>query len=163
MFDPITYTGFHTWLSLVALLSGIVVAAGLVRGQTMPAMTALFLVTAIATNVTGFGFPFAHLLPSHIIGAISLVVLAVALLARYAFHLRGAWRWIYVVAAMLALYFDAFVAVAQAFMKIPVLHALAPTGSEPSFAVSQLVVLVLFAALGVAAVRAFRPSGIATA
>ncbi len=160
MFDPTTYTGFHTWLSLVALGSGIIVAVGMLRAQTLPLLTALFLVTAVATSVTGFGFPFTAVLPSHVIAAISLLVLAGVLLARYAFHLAGAWRWIYAVGAVIALYFLAFVAIFQAFLKVPALRAAAPTQSEPPFAVTQLVLLVVCLALAIVAARTFRPGTI---
>jgi hypothetical protein len=103
--------------------------------------------------VTGYGFPFLHLLPSHVVGAISLVVLAVAIYARYARHLAGGWRGTYVIGAVIALYLNVFVLVVQSFLKVPALHALAPTQSEPPFAVAQLVVLVLFLVLGTLAVR----------
>ncbi len=103
--------------------------------------------------MTGFGFPFDRLLPSHKVGIISLVVLAVALLARYGLHLAGRWRRVYVVAAAIALYLNVFVAVTQAFLKIPGLTALAPTQAEPPFAIAQLAVLALFIALTVVAVR----------
>jgi uncharacterized membrane protein SirB2 len=106
--------------------------------------------------VTGFGFPFEHLLPSHKVGIISLVVLAVAVLARYAFHLAGAWRWIYVISAVVALYLNVFVAVVQAFEKVPALKALAPTQKEPPFLVAQLLVLAIFIMLGIFAVKRFR-------
>ncbi len=120
------------------------------------AATALFLVTTLATSVTGFGFPFDHLLPSHKVGIISLVVLAVAILARYAPHLRGAWRWIYVVCAALGLYLNVFVGVVQAFLKVSILKALAPQQTEPPFLVTQLIVLALFILLTLVAAKGFR-------
>jgi hypothetical protein len=106
--------------------------------------------------VSGFGFPFDHLLPSHIVGIISLVVLAVAIPARYVFHLAGSWRWIYVVGGAVALYLNVFVLVAQLFMKVPALKALAPTGKEPPFLVAQLVVMVAFVVLTIASAKRFR-------
>ncbi len=157
MFDITTFTGFHTWLSLVAISTGVVVVAGLFASRPLPAWTGAFLVTAVATSVTGYGFPVSGVLPSHVVGAIALVVLAATLLARYRFHLGGAWRWIYVAGAMASLYFLVFVAVAQAFGKVPALHAAAPTQSEPPFAIAQGVVLILFVLLGIGAARAFHP------
>jgi hypothetical protein len=136
---------------------GIVVVIGLIRAGALPLWTGLFLATAVATSVAGFGFPFAGVLPSHLVGAISLAVLALAILARYGFHLAGAWRWIYAVGVVIGTYFLAFVAIAQAFQKIPALRAIAPTSSEAPFAVTQLVALALFAGLAIAAVRTFRP------
>jgi len=115
----------------------------------------VFLVTTVATSVTGFGFPFDHLLPSHKVGIISLLALSVAILARYALQLRGSWRWIYVVSAVIALYLNVFVGVVQSFEKVPALKAMAPTQSEPPFVVSQVVVLVLFIVLAIFAVRRF--------
>ena len=156
MFDPTTLVGFHTWLSLIALATGSVVVIALIRGRAMPAWTAVFLLTAVATSATGFALPFTRVLPSHIVGGIALVVLAVALLAQYRFRLAGVWLWIYPVAAVTSVYLLAFVGVAQAFLKIPALHALAPTGSEAPFAITQLAVLAAFVALAVSAVKTAR-------
>jgi hypothetical protein len=113
--------------------------------------------TTVLTSVTGFGFSFTHLLPSHKIAIISLVVLAIAILARYSFHMVGKWRWIYVVTAMIALYLNVFVLVFQSFEKVPVLKAMAPTQSEPPFLVAQLVVMALFIVLTIFAVKKFHP------
>jgi hypothetical protein len=151
-----TITWIHTALSVVALVAGIVVVVGLVRSHAMRHWVLLFVVTAVATSVTGFAFPFDKLLPSHWIGIISLVVLAIAILARYAFHLAGSWRWIDALAMVIAAYFLVFVAIAQAFMKVPALKPLAPTQSEPPFLVAQLVVLVVFIGIAILAVRAAR-------
>src|SRR5215203_5193036 len=159
MFDPTTLVGFHTWLSLIAIATGIVVIIDLIRGPARPTWTAVFLLTALATSATGFVLPFERVLPSHIVGGIALVVLAVALLAEYRFRLAGAWRWIYAVAAIASVYFLVFVGVAQAFLKIPALNALAPTGSEPAFVVTQIMVLATFVAVVVAAVRSARRAG----
>jgi len=123
----------------------------------MNGWTLVFLGFTAATSLTGFGFPFHGVDPAIIVGIISLVVLAVAIAARYAFHLAGAWRWIYAVTAVIALYFNVFVLVAQSFLKIPALHALAPKGTEPPFGIAQGVVLLAFIVAGVLAVRRFRP------
>src|SRR5438270_12757556 len=128
-----TYTLIHVLISLVGIASGLVVVFGLLGGKRLDGWTALFLATTVATSVTGFGFPFDHLLPSHKVGILSLVLLTVAILARHAFHLAGAWRWIYVVSAAVALYLNVFVLVVQAFEKVPALKAMAPTQSEPPF------------------------------
>jgi hypothetical protein len=143
-------------LSLLGIFSGFVVLIGLLAGKRLDGWTALFLVTTVATSVTGFLFPVDHFLPSHGVGIISLVVLAVAILARYAFHLAGAWRWIYVVGAVVALYLNVFVLIAQAFLKVPALKAMAPTQSEPPFLVTQLAVMALCIALGIVAAKKFR-------
>ena len=153
MFNLATYTLIHVVFSLVGIGSGIVVVLGLIAGRRLNISNALFLGTTVATSVTGYGFPFDHLLPSHIVGAISLIVLAVAIYARYARRLVGRWRVAFVVSAVAALYFNCFVLVVQAFLKVPGLNALAPTQSEPPFAVAQLTVLVLFIVLGTLAVR----------
>jgi len=151
-----TFTEVHVVLSLVAVAAGFVVMTGLLGGRDRGEWTALFLVTTVATSVTGFGFPVDHLLPSHVIGIVSLVVLAVAILARYGRRLRGAWRPVYVVCAALALYLNVFVGVVQAFLKVSALHVLAPHQTEPPFLVAQLVVLALFIVLAVLAARRFR-------
>jgi len=150
-----TYTLVHVVLSLVGIFSGLVVVFGMLGGKRLDGLTALFLVSTVATSATGFGFPFDHLLPSHKVGIISLVVLAVAILARYAFHLAGAWRRIYAICAVMALYLNVFVAVVQSFLKVPALKAMAPTQSEPPFLVVQVVVLALFVVLGIRAAIKF--------
>ena len=151
-----TFTLIHVLISLVGIGSGLVVLFGLMAGKRLDGWTALFLATTVATSVTGFGFPFDHLLPSHKVGFISLVVLAAAIAARYAFHLRGAWRHVYVVCAALALYLNVFVGVVQAFLKVPALNALAPHQTEPPFVVAQGIVLVLFFVLAIVAAIRFR-------
>ncbi len=151
-----TFTLVHVVISLIGIGSGLVVLFGMLSGKRLDGWTALFLLTTALTSVSGFFFPFTHLLPSHKVGIISMVMLAVAVLARYALHLAGVWRSIYVVTAAIALYLNVFVLVAQAFMKVPALHALAPTGSEPPFLVAQVVVMVIFIVLTVFAVKKFR-------
>jgi Na+/H+ antiporter NhaC len=151
-----TYTIVHVVISLVGIGSGLMVVGGLLAGKRLDGQTALFLGTTVATSLTGYGFPFEHLLPSHIVGAISLVVLALAIYARYSRHLTGAWRATYVICAVLALYLNVFVLVVQLFRRVPALHDLAPTQSEPPFGVAQLIVLVLFITLGTLAVRRFK-------
>jgi hypothetical protein len=152
------FTVFHTVLSLVGIASGIIVLLGMLTGQKLSGWTALFLLTTIATSVTGFGFPFTGLLPSHIVGIVSLAVLTVAVFARYGRHLAGSWRWIYVVSATVALYLNCFVGVVQAFQKLPFLQPLAPTQSEPPFEITQLAMLAIFIVLGLIAVRNFHPA-----
>ena len=151
-----TLTIVHTAISLIGIVSGFIVVYGMLGGKRLDRWTALFLLTTVLTSVTGFLFPFDHLLPSHKVGMISLVVLAVALLARYSFHLAGGWRRTYVLTAVMALYLNVFVLVVQSFLKVPALHALAPTGQELPFAVAQLIVLAVFIWLAIAAVKKFR-------
>ncbi len=151
------FTAVHVIISLIGIVSGLIVLLGMLSAKRLNGMTALFVLTTVLTSVTGFGFPFTHLLPSHKVAIISLVVLAIAILARYSFHMAGAWRWIYVVTALIALYLNVFVLVVQSFEKAPALKALAPTQSEPPFLVAQLVVLALFIVLTIVAVRKFHP------
>ena len=152
-----TFTTFHVVLSLIGILAGLVVLFAMFGSNLVPAWTAIFLAATILTSVTGFLFPFTKLLPSHIVGIISLVILAVALVALYGNRLVGAWRWIYVASAVLALYLNVFVAVVQSFLKISALRDLAPTQSEPPFAIAQGAVLLVFVVLFVVAVRRFHP------
>jgi hypothetical protein len=153
-------TVLHVVISLIGIASGLVVLYGLFKSQSMPGTTAVFLLTTILTNATGFMFPFEKLLPSHIIAIISLVLLAIACFALYGQKLSGAWRSIYVITAVTSLYLNVFVLVIQSFLKIGPLHALAPSvpPSEPPFAVTQGVVLVLFVIAIIASVRRFRPA-----
>ena len=150
------FTKLHVVISLIGILSGLVVMFGLLAGQKLNRWTALFLISTVATSVTGFFFPFHRVTPAIVVGIISLVLLAVAIVARYARNLAGSWRWIYVVTAMISLYLNVFVLVVQLFQKVPALKALAPTQSEPPFAVTQLVVLALFVLLTIVAVIKFR-------
>ena len=152
------FTTLHVVISLIGIASGLVVLRGMLASQRLPGWTALFLATTILTSVTGFMFPFNGVTPGIVVGAISLVLLALALLALYALRLAGAWRWIYVATALASLYLNAFVGVVQAFQKLPFLQPLAPTQSEPPFAVAQLAVLALFLVLGILAVRRFHPA-----
>jgi hypothetical protein len=151
-----TYTLIHVVLSVVGIIAGLVVVGGLMAGVHFSRWVGLFLATTVLTNVTGFGFPFVTLLPSHIVGALSLVVLPVAIAALYWKHLAGAWRQVFVVLSVLSLYLNVFVLLAQLLQKIPVLAALAPNPQAPAFAVTQVLVLVLFVWLGWAAVKGFR-------
>jgi len=151
-----TFTLVHVLLSLIGIGAGLVVLFGWLAGKERRPWPALFLATTVATSVTGFGFPFDHLLPSHIVGIISLVVLAVVILARYAFHLAGGWRRAYLIGAVVALYLNCFVLVVQAFLKVNPLHAIAPTQAEPPFAIAQALVLLAFVVLGVRATKRFR-------
>ncbi|MGP0089784.1 MAG: hypothetical protein ACLPKB_07470 [Xanthobacteraceae bacterium] len=158
-----TFTAVHVILSLIGIVTGLIVLFGMLGGKRLDGLTAIFLATTVLTSVTGFLFHSASFGPPHVVGVISLVVLAVAILALYAYHLAGAWRWVYVVSAVLALYFNVFVGVVQAFQKLPALSALAPTQSEPPFLVAQLVVLAVFVLLGIVAVKSFHPDAKALA
>jgi hypothetical protein len=150
------FTLLHVLISLIGIGSGLVVVYGLLTSRVFNRWTALFLISTVLTSVTGFGFPFEHLLPSHIIGILSLLVLAIVIAARYLFHLRGAWRWIYAVGSVLALYLNVFVLIVQLFRKVPVLNVLAPTQSEPPFFIAQALVLCLFVVIGLVATKRFR-------
>ena len=149
------FTTLHVAISLVGILTGLVVVAAMILGKDMKVNTAVFLATTVLTSATGFLFPSTKIDPAQIVGGLSLVILVVALAALYGKHLIGIWRPIYVITAVAALYLNCFVAVVQGFGKIPALKALAPTGSEPPFKIAQLIVLVLFVALGVLATRRF--------
>ena len=151
-----TLTIVHVLISLVGIGAGFVMLFGMLRGQRLGQSTTIFLWTTVLTSVTGFFFPVDRFLPSHAVGIISLIVLPIAIVALYRRHLAGSWRWIFVVTALLAQYLNVFVLVVQLFQKVPALKAMAPTQTEPPFAVTQLVVLAAFVVLGVAAVIRFR-------
>ncbi len=153
-----TFTLIHVLISLVGIVSGVVVLIAMIANARLNGVTALFLATTVATSATGFLFHSKAIGPPHIVGAISLVVLAVALLALYGRHLSGVWRPVYVITAVVALYLNCFVGVVQAFQKLAFLQPLAPTQSEPPFLVAQVAVLILFIVLGFLAVRRFRPA-----
>ena len=157
------FTILHTLISLIGIFSGLIMLGGWLAGHRLEAWTKLFLTTTILTSVTGFGFPFHGFTPAIGFGILSLVVLAITLYALYSRHLIGAWRWVFVVTAVIALYLNFFVLVVMAFRRVPALHALAPTQSEPPFQVTQLVMLVLFAVLGILAVSKFPRETLAAA
>lgn len=144
---------FHTAISLIAILSGVLVIHALLKARRMSGLTLLFLLTTGITSATGYLFHRDQILPSHIVGAIALVVLAATCLALYRFRLRGSWRTVYVIGAVGSLWFNVFVLVAQAFQKVPALHALAPQGSEPPFAIAEGAVFLLFVGIAIAARR----------
>ena len=156
IFDLPMFTLIHVVISVLGIITGLVVVGGLMAGARMGGWTAFFLATTILTSVTGFGFPFTKVSPPHVVGAISLVVLAVCLAARYWNQMEGGWRTTYVVTAVAALYLNVFVLVVQLFAKTPPLAQLAPTQQEPPFAVTHALVLALFVWIGWAAVRGFR-------
>ncbi len=156
------YTLLHVIISLIGIFSGLVVLFGLLSAKHLDGWTKWFLITTVLTSVTGFFFPFHGFTPAIGVGIISLLVLAVAVYARYPRQLAGHWRWIYVVTAVIALYLNVFVAVVQAFEKVPALKVMAPAQTEPPFKVTQLVVLALFVVLGIVAAIRFRPEPIRT-
>lgn len=149
-------TFVHVLLSLIGIGTGFIVLYGLIAARKRDGWTTLFLITTVATSVTGFAFPFDRLLPSHKVGIVSLIVLAIAIAALHVYRLAGGWRRAYVISSTIALYLNVFVGVVQAFQKVPALHALAPTQSEPPFVIAQLVVLGIFTALGSLATSRFR-------
>lgn len=154
-----TFTLVHVIISLVAIVAGLVVMFGMLGSRRPGGLTAIFLLLTILTSATGFLFPFTQLLPSHLVGILSLVLLLIACIALYAMKLGGPWRWIYALTALLSLYFNVFVLVIQGFLKIPALTAIAPGNppSGPVFAVVQGVVLVFFVLMIIGAIRRFRP------
>jgi hypothetical protein len=157
------FTFVHVVFSLVGIFSGFVVVFGLLTGKRLDGWTALFLATTVLTSVTGFLFPFQRFLPSHAVGILSLIILAVAIFARYWRHLAGAWRRIYAISAVIALYLNFFVLIVQLFLKVPALNALAPTQSEAPFKLTQIIALLLFLALAISAAVRSRNEQLRTA
>ena len=151
------FTLFHVVITLVAIVSGLLVLFGFLGGRDHKMLTHIFLLFTLATSVTGFLFPIHGFTPALGTGIVSMIVLIPALAGYYAFHLAGNWRWVYVVGAVIALYLNCFVLVVQSFLKVPALHALAPNGSEPVFAIAQGAVLLFFVITGTLAARRFYP------
>jgi len=150
------YTILHVILSVIGITTGLVAVGGLLAGNRLPITTAVFLVTTLATTLGGFLFPFNGFTPAIGVGIVSTIVLLVTIAARYVYRLHGAWRWIYVSGAVIALYLNSFVLVVQSFLKVPALHVYAPAGSETPFAITQGVVLAVFLVLGIVSVWRFR-------
>jgi hypothetical protein len=151
------YTIIHTLISLIAIFTGLIVVFGMIGGKRLDGWTKWFVITAVLTTATGFFFPFHGVTPAIILGIISIPFLALTIFARCSKQLAGAWRWIYVIGAVICLYFNLFVLVVQAFLKIPALHAMAPTQSEPPFKLTQLIVLAVSVVLAIIAVVRFHP------
>jgi len=158
-----TFTAVHVLISLVGIVSGFIALVGLLRSSITRGWTALFLLTTILTSATGFLFPFTKLLPSHMVGIISLVLLAIAVFALYARNLRGIWRPAYVITALLSLYLNVFVLIVQLFQKVAPLKAAAPTQSEPPFLAAQGVTLLFFVAVIIFCTLRFRPTPVSIA
>jgi hypothetical protein len=152
-----SFTLLHVILSLVGIVAGVIVVFCMLGSKSLDGWTTLFLATTVLTSVTGFFFPRDKILPSHIVGILSLVVLAIAIFALYARRLAGLWRATYVIAAIVSLYLNVFVLVAQSFQKLPLLNSLAPTQSEPPFITAQAIVLLIFGVLTVLGLRSFHP------
>jgi hypothetical protein len=161
LLDIPTLTLIHVVLSVAGIFAGLAVVGGLMAGTRLDGWLGLFLTTTVLTNITGFLFPFRALLPSHIVGALSLLILPVAILARYWKQLRGAWRPVFVVTSVVALYFNVFVLLVQLFQKFPGLIVIAPSQKAPAFVATQLLVLALFVLLGRAALRGYRVDRVA--
>ncbi len=158
-----TFVLVHVIISLIGIAAGFIVMFGMLGSKRMPGWTAIFLLLTVLTSATGFLIPpllFEKLLPSHMIGVLSLILLAIACYALYGARLSGSWRWIFVLTALLAQYFNVFVLVIQSFLKIGPLHALAPSvpPSEPPFAIAQGIVLVFFIIVIIGAIRRFHPA-----
>lgn len=153
-----TFTLIHVAITLIGIVSGVAVLFGMLSDRRLNGWTLVFLLFTVATSVTGFLFPFHGVTPAIVLGVLSLIVLLPTILARYAFAMRGPWRGVYVIGAVVALYFNCFVLIVQLFAKIPALHALAPKGNEPAFAAAQGVLLVLLVLGGIFSFRRFRPA-----
>jgi hypothetical protein len=151
------FTLLHVIITLIAIGSGLIVVGGMFASHKLPGTTALFLFTTALTSLTGFLFPIKGFTPALGVGIVACVILAVALFALYKERLAGQWRWIYVITAIVSLYLNVFVLIAQSFMKVPALTALAPTGSEPPFAIAQGATLATFIVIALIAVANFRP------
>jgi len=154
------FTLSHVVISLIGILTGIIAVFGMIAAKRLDGWNAIFLVTTALTSITGFLFPFHKWMPSYTLGVLSLIVLAIAIPARYAKHLEGGWRKSYTITACIALWLNTFVLVAQLYMKVPAIHALAPTGTEPPFLITQVVVMAVFIVLTVAATIKFHPEAV---
>jgi hypothetical protein len=163
LLDIRTFTVIHVAISLVAIASGFIVLFGLISAKRLDGWTGFFLATTILTSITGFGFPIAGVTPGIVLGVISLLVLAVALYARYVRQLAGIWRPVYVITAVIALYLNFFVLIVQSFQKVPALHALAPTQSDLPFVITQLVAMAAFIGLGYLATTRFQEKSVTVA
>jgi hypothetical protein len=151
-----TYTIVHVVISLIGIGTGLLALLGMLGGKLLKPWNGIFLMTTVLTSVTGFFFPFTKVTPGIILGILSLIVLAIALFALYVFHLNGGWRRTYAITALIALYFNVFVLIAQTFEHVPAFHAFAPTGTETPFKVAQTLLLILFIVLITAAAKKFR-------
>jgi hypothetical protein len=158
--DSPTFVAIHVAISIIAIVSGFVVLRGLFVSRASDVLILPYLVSSIATCLTGYGFHRTEVLPSHVVGGITLVILLLTALARYGFGFRSCWRIVFAVGVVMSLWLNVFVLIAQGFLKVPALHVLAPKGSEPAFLIVQAFALCVFVVFGVKATRNFRPSEI---
>jgi hypothetical protein len=153
----VQFTYLHVFMSLIGIGAGIFIIFGLLTSRRLSILTSLFLITTVLTSLTGFLYPFNGMTPGIVLGILSMIALILAIVGLYVRKLAGAWRGIYVVSVIVAFYFNFFVLVAQAFDKVPVLHAVAPSQKSPGFMITQLAVLLIFILLTVRAVKKFHP------
>src|SRR6202453_3253897 len=156
-FSMVQFTYLHVFLSLVGIGAGVFIVFGLLTSRRLSILATLFLLTTVATSLTGFLFPFNGITPGIILGVLSLIVLVLAIVALYVKKLDGPWRGVYAVSACVAFYFNFFVLIAQSFAKVPALHSFAPTQQSPGFAVTEGVVLLVFILLTIRAYKKFHP------
>ena len=153
----VQFTYLHVFMSLIGIGAGIFIIFGLLTSRRLSILTSLFLITTVLTSLTGFLYPFNGMTPGIVLGILSMIALILAIVGLYVRKLAGAWRGIYVVSVIVAFYFNFFVLVAQAFDKVPVLHAVAPSQKSPGFMITQLAVLLIFILLTARAVKKFHP------
>jgi hypothetical protein len=153
-----TFTYLHVYISLIAIGAGFIVVYGMIAAKRVPVLTAVFLFMTALTSLTGFLFPFKGVTPADVLGILSLIVIVIAIIARRRSQTSGVWRGTYVISSILALYFNFFVLIVQSFQKIPSLHALAPTQTEPPFKLAQLITLIIVIALTTMAFKKYRPA-----
>jgi hypothetical protein len=160
-----TFTLLHVVITLIAIASSFIVMFGMLGSKRLPGWTAICLLFTVLTSVTGFMFPIHGFTPALAVGVISLIFLALALYGLYAKHLAGAWRWIYVVTAVAAFWFNFFVLITQSFLKLkflnPAAPQLAPDFAAPTstyFAVAQGVALLFFVVVSLLAAKRFHPA-----
>jgi len=139
------FTVLHVVITLIAIAAGLIFFGALSSGRWLGFINGLFLDFTILTSVTGFLFPFKGVTPAIIFGVISIILLAIALLALYLFKIVGVWRRIYLVTALIAQWLNMVVLVVQSFQKIPALHALAPKGNEPAVLAGQALMALIVA------------------
>ncbi len=151
--DPAALLVPHVAISLIGIVAGVIVIRDFLRSRFQAPAIWIFLICTALTSLGGYLFHRDHVLPSHVVGAVALVVMLPTWLAWWPFRLFGAWKRTFVIGATISEWLNVFVLVAQFFTKIPFLHALAPNGAGPVFAAVQGIVLLVFVAIGVVAWR----------
>jgi hypothetical protein len=150
------FVAVHAFIGIVAIFMGFVVLFGLLNGKLSRPWNAVFLLTTLLTSASGLLFSSTKVTPGIVLGIVSLIILGIAIIALYGFHLQGLWRTSYVLSSMVPFYFNLAILFAIGFVRIPTLRQLASATDGTAFKIAEALLLVLATSVIAIAVRKFR-------